>query len=157
LQSRSDIFMRVLVPVAFAGMLCLLGACSLQNKGATVEQAASPSIEHGKYLVEAVGECADCHTPRLKDGRFDESKSLEGAVLGFAPTVPMPVWAPKSPPIAGGPEGWSRDELVTFLETGRNPQGTFARPPMPPYRLSGDDARAVAEFLLSLKRVDRQP
>jgi len=157
MQSRSGISVRVLVPLAFAGMMCLLGACSLQNKSATVEHAASPTLEHGKYLVEAVGQCADCHTPRLKDGRFDESKSLEGAILGFAPTVPMPAWAPKSPSIAGGPEGWTEDELIKFLETGRNPQGTFARPPMPPYRLSSDDARSVAEYLLSLKTVDRQP
>ncbi len=132
-------------------MLCLVGACSQQDRGATAPQTVSPTIEHGKYLVEAVGQCADCHTPRLKDGRFDESKSLEGAVLGFAPTVPMPAWAPKSPSIADGPEGWTKDELITFLETGRNPQGQFARPPMPPYRLSGEDAEAVAEYLLSLK------
>lgn len=136
------------------GILLLAGACSEQTRSASPAQAAPSSMERGKYLVTSVGECSDCHTPRLKDGRFDETRLLQGSVLGFAPTAPMPAWAPKSPAIAGGPEGWTRDELVTFLETGKNPRGQFARPPMPAYRLSNEDARDVADYLLSLAKND---
>ncbi len=140
----------VVAGILVAGLLTLFAACSEQTRGGSVAQAAASGLERGKYLVTSVGECSDCHSPRLKDGRIDETRLLQGAVLGFAPTVPMPAWAPKSPAIAGGPEGWTRDELVTFLETGKNPQGQFARPPMPPYRLSSEDARAAADYLLSL-------
>ena len=59
---------------------------------------ASPSkIERGKYLVEQVGMCGDCHTPHGEKGEPVREKWLQGSPLAFKPTVPMPVWADKSP------------------------------------------------------------
>ena len=40
--------------------------------------------------------------------------------------------------------------MVKFLTTGIDPGGNKARPPMPAFRLNGDDARAVAVYLRSL-------
>ncbi len=140
--------------VCTVGILLLVGACSQATDSAQVGQSPTSSLARGEYIVSSVGKCSDCHTPRLKNGAPDQSKLLQGAVLGFAPTVPMPAWEPKSPDIAGGPSGWTRDELVSFLETGKNPKGAFARPPMPAYRLSNSDAQAVADYLLSLKGPD---
>ena len=156
MRNQQNTRVPVVAGICVTGLLTLFAACSGQTRSASVAPAIASGLERGKYLVTSVGECSDCHTPRLKDGRFDETRLLQGSVLGFAPTVPMPVWAPKSPSIAGGPEGWTRDELVAFLETGKNPQGQFARPPMPSYRLSGEDARAVADYLLSLGGRDRK-
>ena len=107
-------------------------------------------MERGKYIVEAVSTCGDCHTPRLETGAPDNSRALQGAPLGFAPTVPVPSWMAVAPPISGGPTGWSEAQLVTFLETGRKPDGSMARPPMPPFRLNHEDAVGVASYLRSL-------
>jgi hypothetical protein len=40
--------------------------------------------------------------------------------------------------------------MVKFLTTGHDVDGMLARPPMPPYRLREDDARAVTAYLRSL-------
>jgi mono/diheme cytochrome c family protein len=73
-----------------------------------------------------------------------------GAPIDFAPLHPLPVWADRSPSLAGLPSGYSEAQLATFLETGRKPNGGFARPPMPAFRMSPADAHAVAAYLRSL-------
>ena len=113
--------------------------------------AASPEdlIARGRHLVVNVSLCADCHTPRLPTGQFDETRSLQGAVLGFKPLADMP-WMPFAPPIAGLP-GYTDEQAVTFLMTGSKPSGLQPLPPMPPYRLSKDEAVAMVAYLRSLK------
>jgi len=39
---------------------------------------AQPSVERGQYLVDGLGNCGNCHTPRLPDQSFDASKYLAG-------------------------------------------------------------------------------
>ncbi len=107
-------------------------------------------LERGKYLVENVGLCADCHTPRLPTGEFDRTRWLLGAALPFQPTVPMP-WSPAAPPIAGLPS-MTEAQAVSFLQTATRPDGTMPRPPMPPFRFSPEDADAVVGYLKSLAK-----
>ena len=116
--------------------------------------AASPepdALTRGEYLVERVGMCADCHSPRDETGRFIPSQWLGGSPIGFAPKHKMPNWAEAAPPLAGLPEGYTQTQLAAFLETGRRQDGSEPRPPMPPYRFSRTDAEAVAAYLASLR------
>ena len=105
-------------------------------------------VARGKYLVEQTGMCADCHTQMTEKGP-DMSKHLQGAVLPFKPTVPVPDWAERSANIAGL-KGWSDEEAVKFLTTGVDPNGKHARPPMPAYRYNKKDAQAITAYLKSL-------
>ncbi len=107
-------------------------------------------VERGRYLVNGVGLCADCHTPRNERGEFVQELWLEGSALGFAPTVPMP-WAPAAPPIAGL-RSMTDEQAKTFLTTGVRPNGTKPLPPMPEYRFSNADADAVVAYLRTLGR-----
>jgi mono/diheme cytochrome c family protein len=106
-------------------------------------------LARGQYLVEGIGLCADCHSPRDEQGRFVTAAWLRGAPIGFTPAVPMPVWAPVAPPIAGLPS-MSAEQAVRFLMHGQRPDGTMPRPPMPAYRLNEDDARAMVAYLKSI-------
>ena len=111
---------------------------------------ASPSkIERGKYLVEQVGMCEDCHTPHGEKGEPVREKWLQGSPLAFKPTVPMPVWADKSPNIAGLPS-WEDKAAVKFLMTGIAYNDLPGRPPMPQYRFNQEDATAIVAYLRSL-------
>jgi hypothetical protein len=109
------------------------------------------TIEHGKYIVERASMCHDCHTPRDQNGQLIMSQSLQGSVLGIQPIHPMP-WAEQAPSIAGLPANYSPEQMVAFLRTGKRPDGSFARPPMPPYRFSQNDALALTAYLRTLKR-----
>ena len=110
----------------------------------------SELIQRGQYLVENVGMCAECHTPKTDQGAYDRSQWLQGNLLDFKPTVLMP-FAAVAPPIAGMP-GFTDEQALKFLETGIDVTGKRAMAPMPPYRFHPDDARAVLAYLRSLKR-----
>lgn len=112
--------------------------------------SAQTAVERGRYIVEGVGLCADCHTPRTEKGEFDRSRWLLGSTLPFQPSVPMP-WSPAAPPIAGLPS-MNEAQGVVFLTTGKRPDGSAPRPPMPEYRLNRPDASAVIAYLKSLSK-----
>jgi mono/diheme cytochrome c family protein len=108
-------------------------------------------VAHGQYIVERVGMCADCHTPRDSQGKPLPGQSLHGAPIRFTPQDPIPGWTPASPKIAGLPAGYTEAQLAMFLETGRTRTGGLASPPMPPYRMDEHDAQSVAAYLKTLK------
>jgi mono/diheme cytochrome c family protein len=106
-------------------------------------------IERGKYLIDRVALCGDCHTPHDEKGEPIAGQKLQGSALAFQPTVPVPVWAAKAPGIAGLPL-WSDADIVALLSTGETTKGIRARPPMPSYGLTRQDAEAVVRYLRSL-------
>jgi hypothetical protein len=126
----------IIVPI-LAGQKKKLGAPS------------AATLAHGKYLVENVAGCNDCHSPHNEKGEVIQEKYLQGTPLSFKPAVPMPVWADTAPNIAGLP-GWEKDAAIKFLMTGIAYNGLPARPPMPTYRLHQQDAVAIVEYLKSL-------
>ncbi len=119
--------------------------------GPTGYARTNRQIRDGRYLVNKVGMCGDCHTPRNASGRPLAARELQGALIAFRPVHPMPGWAARAPAIAGLPKGWSPAQMIHFLETGLNPAGERARPPMPAFRFRPRDARAVTVYLESLK------
>jgi len=128
-------------------VLVLSSAVLLAGQAKPASSAAM--VARGKYLVEGVGMCNDCHTPHDEKGEPVKEQWLKGAELPFKPTVPMPVWAGKAVNIAGLP-GWDKDAAIKFFMTGIAYNGLPARPPMPQYRFSQKDAEAVVAYLQSL-------
>lgn len=129
----------------------LMGACVQQT--APTKPGAEQLVERGQYVVTAIGGCNDCHTPMTPQGP-DMTRSLQGASLIFQP-VPavqgMP-WAPIAPPLAGGPAGYTDEQFVHLLQTGEKPDRAHARPPMPQFRMTEEDARAVVAYIKTVPR-----
>jgi mono/diheme cytochrome c family protein len=114
------------------------------------EPPADAQIQRGKYLVERVAMCADCHSARDWKGRQDREHWLQGAKLDFKPARLMP-WAAVAPAIAGLPGFTTDEQAVKYFETGINRDGKNSSPPMPQSRFDHDDAVAVVAYLRSLK------
>lgn len=123
-----------------------VAAIAFASCGRGEPKAAAPDLERGRYLVERVARCADCHSPRDAQGGFVAERWLQGAMLPFSPTVPMP-WANAAPTISGLPSLPDDELAVHYLTTGELPGGRVSRPPMPPFRFTPDDARAVVAWL----------
>ena len=86
--------------------------------------------------------CNDCHTPRDDKGQLIMSQALQGAPTRRRPPstrCPGPTPPRRSPAC---PPHFTGDQMVAFLETGKRPDGSMARPPMPPYRFSHEDAES---------------
>jgi mono/diheme cytochrome c family protein len=115
--------------------------------------AADDKVERGKYLVEEVAKCQDCHSPHNPDGSFDKTKWLKGATLDFAPMHDVQGWHKTAPDLTGPSrlfERWQVKGMVEFLMTAKNPRGGKADPPMPDYHMNKEDAEAIVAYLKSL-------
>lgn len=130
-------------------ILVLVLGSFLAGESKKSRATSAAAVEHGKYLVEKIGMCGDCHTAHDEKGEPIKEQWLTGTTLPFKPTIPMPVWADKSVNIAGLP-GWEKDAAIKFLMTGIAYNGLPARPPMPQYRYSQQDAEAIVAYLKSL-------
>jgi mono/diheme cytochrome c family protein len=100
----------------------------------------------GAYLVEGLGHCGECHTPRNLLGAMDENRALQGAVIGG-------LKAPDITATALADRGWTREDLVLFFETGASPQGSafgdmFLAVKNGLRQLTHDDRMANASYLL---------
>ena len=79
-------------------------------------QSSNANAARGKYLVENVARCGDCHSPHDAKGAPLPGKELRGAPLMFKPITPPADWADKAPNIAGL-RAWETADAVKFLMT----------------------------------------
>jgi len=118
-------------------------------------QAPQSGVERGRYLVEHVSLCGDCHTPRNFMGVPDRSFYLAGAKKG-----PLGEEIPNiAPDKETGIGEWSRNDIAELLLTGTKPdldnvQGLMAEVIEAGYKnMKREDALAIADYLKSLPPV----
>jgi mono/diheme cytochrome c family protein len=114
-----------------------------------VPAAPQSSVERGRYLVEDVAMCEECHTPRDSAGNLDESRRLQGAQIWIVPVHANPNWANNAPALAGF-GGYSDEQGADVLEKGVGPNGESIRQPMHIYHMNHADAQAIIAYLRSL-------
>lgn len=137
----------------------VLLALILTPVGLTVSWSAPPpapqqpankaQIDRGRYLVEEVARCPECHTPRDSQGNLERDRWLQGAPIWIMPVQHIHHWAERAPALAGLPS-YSDEQAERVLEQGTGPEGETLRPPMHTYHLSPDDAKAIIAYLRSL-------
>lgn len=103
----------------------------------------------GRYLVEEVAKCSECHTPRDAQNELDRSRWLQGASIWIEPVHNVSNWAQFAPSLAGLP-GLSDEQMERVLEKGQAANGREIQPPMHLYHLNHADAQAVIAYLRSL-------
>ncbi|MCV6592723.1 MAG: cytochrome c [Silicimonas sp.] len=109
--------------------------------------APSPQIERGRYLVEALGHCAECHTGRNLLGGLDRANWLKGA--------PNPSGQGRIPGITPAQLKWSETDIAYYLETGFTPDFDSAGGKMADVisglsQLPPEDRAAIAAYLKAL-------
>jgi mono/diheme cytochrome c family protein len=119
------------------------------------DTAMSASWNRGAYLVEGLGHCSACHSPRNLLGGIDKKKEYTGALndgwFGVDLTSDLPT----------GLGSWSIDEIAIYLKTGAAIGKATAFGPMREYvqtstgHLNDDDLRAMSEYLKSIPAASR--
>jgi mono/diheme cytochrome c family protein len=107
------------------------------------------AVARGKYIVEDVAMCELCHTRRDQSGQPDQGNRLMGGPVQLRATYTAPKWADTAPRIAGRPPGTDA-EFIRLLTTGIGHTGVPPSPPMPPFRMTREDAEAVLAYLKTL-------
>ena len=127
----------------------------MDGKPFTAVASHSPSWNRGAYLVNGLGHCAECHSPRNFLGgivaaqRFAGGPDPEGE--GWVPNITQKRLAE-----------WSASDIAYFLESGQTPDGdtaggSMARVIRNTSQLSAQDRAAMAEYLKSLPPVEGPP
>ena len=120
-------------------------------------QAPKSRIERGRYLVEHVSLCSDCHTPRNFIGVPNRSLYLAGANKKIGPLgqeVPN-----ITPDKETGIGEWKREEIAAVLLTGTKPdldniQGLMAEVIEHGFKnMTKEDALAIADYLKSVPAI----
>jgi len=133
--------------LAFAAWSAVRTARAAQN--AAQNETRNSQVERGRYLVENVAMCFECHTPRTANGQLDTNAWMQGAPIWIVPVHPDPYWAQHAPALAGFPS-YTEEEGERVLEKGEGPEGEVLRPPMHIYHMKPEDAKAIIAYLKSL-------
>jgi mono/diheme cytochrome c family protein len=140
---------------AFATAL-VLSAAALAVPPARADDA---QIARGKYLVIVAG-CSDCHTPGALLGAPDMKRYLGGSDVGFSiPGQGVFVGQNLTPDKETGLGGWTSEQIIAAIRSGKTPAGKDLSPVMPFAafsHLTDTDAEAIAAFLKSLPPVSNK-
>jgi mono/diheme cytochrome c family protein len=134
----------VLLAFAFVSRAGAQRATAAQASG-----SAGSEVERGRYLVEDVAMCGECHSPRDSGGQLKHDAWLQGASTWIRPVAPIQPWADNAPALAGLPS-FTDEQFARVLENGSGPQGEVLRPPMHIYHMHHDDAKAIIAYLKTL-------
>ena len=120
------------------------------------EQGKGTDWNRGRYLVEGLGHCGACHTPKNIFGADKRGQAFAGNNIGgwFAPRLDA---ADRS-----GLKSWSVDDIVEYLQSGRNGK-SHADGPMAEVivnstsKMSDGDVHAIAVYLKDLPAGSPEP
>jgi len=113
-----------------------------------------PVVERGAYLVEHLGHCGECHTPRndyfgMQDGLYLAGEVIDG---WLAPNL--------TPDPLSGIGSWADQDLIDYLRTGDAANIVQAAGPMARFvqhgtsHLHEDDLAAIVAYLRTLRAID---
>jgi mono/diheme cytochrome c family protein len=110
----------------------------------------TPSWNRGGYLVEGLGHCSACHSPRNALGGIKSNKQFTGATIDgwFALNL--------TSNLSTGLGDWTTEDIVSYLKTGSSKHKSTALGPMAEVvrnslrYLTDADLSAMAEYLKSL-------
>nr|WP_123410502.1 molybdopterin cofactor-binding domain-containing protein [Pseudomonas frederiksbergensis] len=124
-------------------------ALFLRKGEISVQPQRSEQWNRGNYLVNGLGHCAACHSPRnLMGAEKGGASFLAGGMIDG--------WeAPALNGLSRSPTPWTEDQLFGYLSTGYSAEHGVATGPMGPVvtelaKLPKEDIRAMAVYLASL-------
>jgi mono/diheme cytochrome c family protein len=90
------------------------------DKGAyQPDSARSAEWNRGAYLVQGLGHCGDCHTPRSLAGGVKAANERQGDSYLAGTLIDGWLAQPLRHTERGGAAQWSTDDMVAYLQTGR--------------------------------------
>ena len=124
----------------------------MDGKPFTPDASHSARWNRGAYLVNSLGHCAECHSPRNALGGIIERQRFAGG-----PDPEGEVWVPNI--TQKGLADWSEDDIADFLESGITPSndsagGSMVRVIRNTSQLRPDDRTAMADYLKSLPPIE---
>lgn len=140
---------RLPFPVDIRASLIGWNALNFRPHGFEAKPSMSAEWNRGAYLVQGLGHCGACHTPKTMLGAEQDDQAFRGAAIEN--------WV--APDLTGNPRTglgrWSASDVIQFLRTGRNSHANASglMGEVVAYStslLSDSDLAAIATYLKSL-------
>lgn len=118
---------------------------------------AETKVDRGRYIVEVIGACGNCHTPQGPAGP-DQALNLSGGNPIIEPgmvAIPPNI----TPDEKTGIGSWTDAQIIRVIREGIRPDGRVLGPPMPfpLYRgISDQDVAAIVAYLRTVKPVSNK-
>ena len=141
---------RLAFPYDQRPLLALWNAQHLQPGPVAADPVRSAQWNRGAYLVNGLGHCTACHTPRdARGGELSRSAYLGGALVHGWEAPPLGA-------LSASPLRWTEDAMVQYLRQGHHRHHGVAGGPMAPVvqalaQADEADVRAMAHYLVSLQ------
>lgn len=113
------------------------------------------AVERGRYLVEVLGACGNCHTPKGPAGEIPDKHLAGGFTIEEA--FGVAVTPNITPDTRTGIGSWSDGEIVRAIREGKRRDGRTLGPPMPYFlyrKISDTDVAAIVAYLRTVKPVE---
>src|ERR671925_34794 len=137
------------------GTICVAMLCAALSANAQQQS----QVERGKYLVEGILTCGNCHTPRGPGGVLDTARRHAGGPQVWETAEYRVHPSNITPDKETGIGGWSPGEIKAAIRDGRRPKGQQLSPQMPYayYKIFAPaDLDAVVAYMQSLPPVSRK-
>ncbi|WP_310634101.1 cytochrome c, partial [Paraburkholderia sp.] len=146
-------------PLTMRWPLKLWNTLFLDDRRYTPDTRQSVEWNRGAYLVQGLGHCSACHTPR---GAAFQELALDEHGAAFLSGAALDGWFASNLTANArtGIGAWSADDIATFLKTGANAHATAFGPMTSvinhsTQHLSDQDLASIAVYLKSLKAENR--
>jgi mono/diheme cytochrome c family protein len=140
------------------GKLWLAVLAAAITAAATSVHAQAP-LERGRYLVEGILTCGNCHTPRGPKGVLDTANRHAGGPQVWETAEYRVRPSNITPDKDSGIGGWSAAQVTAAMRDGKRPNGQQISPqmPYPFYKIfTPADLDAVVAYIQSIPPVSRK-
>jgi mono/diheme cytochrome c family protein len=142
---RKEDWMTVSRLVSVCAAMLLLSSVYLSGQQPPAPVSGG-SAERGRYIVERVAMCGECHSTRDQMGNIVPGTKFKGGPMVVRSSLPI-AWPAAFPRIAGLP-GYTDEQAIRLLTQGAiKRDGTQLLPPMPRFRMNPQDAADVIAYL----------
>lgn len=164
------VYLRTLAPVATKSTAHTVGfpfnvrrglgmwkLLNLDNSPIVADAGKTPEWNRGRYLVESLGHCAECHSGRDLTGSIIAKYRYAGG-----PDLEDKDWVPNITQHKDGLESWSLKDIAFLLKTGEAPDGDSVGGSMNQVvknmaELSDEDREAIAIYVKSIPAREGSP
>lgn len=137
-------------PFNLPGLMPIWNALFVKNQPFIPNNHLTESENRGKYLVDGLTHCSTCHTPRNQFMAEDYNQYLSGGNANgwYAPNI--------TPDKISGIGDWDKNEIISYLTTGRIEGKSYAAGPMAEaidlsfQHLHTKDIVAIADYLQTI-------
>ncbi|MBN3779241.1 c-type cytochrome [Burkholderia sp. Ac-20345] len=141
---------RLMFPLNFRPLVAFWNVLFLHAGERPADPSQHAEWNRGKRLVDGLGHCASCHSPLNAIGGETAGRAFDGGIVDGWEAPPLNALQTAVRP-------WTKEQLVTYLRTGRaSEHGAAAGPMLPVTRdlatVPKEDVDAIATYILSLQK-----